>query len=88
MQPPKSKLANTSLENVPLSNADRLEAFSDGVFSITITLLVLISKVRPQAQLLTAIKANRRLKAQTLAMVVPLLWPIPELLSALCRLCR
>jgi uncharacterized membrane protein len=34
------------LENVRLSDTDRLEAFSDGVFSITITLLV-IDIVRP-----------------------------------------
>lgn len=35
------------LENVRLSDTDRLEAFSDGVFSITITLLV-IDIVRPE----------------------------------------
>jgi uncharacterized membrane protein len=35
------------LENVRLSDTDRLESFSDGVFSITITLLV-IDIVRPE----------------------------------------
>src|ERR1700757_3093406 len=35
------------LENVRLSDTDRLETFSDGVFSITITLLV-IDIVRPE----------------------------------------
>ena len=35
-----------STENVRLSDTDRLEAFSDGVFAITITLLV-FDIVRP-----------------------------------------
>jgi uncharacterized membrane protein len=42
---PAAKIA--PLENVRLSDTDRLEAFSDGVFSITITLLV-IDIVRPE----------------------------------------
>ena len=42
---PRAKIA--PLENVRLSDTDRLESFSDGVFSITITLLV-IDIVRPE----------------------------------------
>jgi uncharacterized membrane protein len=38
---------NINLANVRLSDPDRLEAFSDGVFSITITLLV-VDIVRPE----------------------------------------
>jgi uncharacterized membrane protein len=42
---PRAEIA--PLENVRLSDTDRLETFSDGVFSITITLLV-IDIVRPE----------------------------------------